>query len=237
MTQSPLAVGDGSSFTREAGRAPYVLGRFFPPLFILGLAALLQLGFASPASGMPASGVVVKVFDGDTVLLGSGEKIRYLGIDAPEVAHGNTPADCHGQEAKALNERLVLRQRVDLRYDRIQTDSHGRLLAYVHLPDGRCVNSELVLQGCAVVFRSPEGFSRFHELLAHQKAAMRDRRGLWGQCRVKPSDHYLGNRRSYVFHRPDCPFGRQTGSGNRVRFDSRLTAFEAGFSPCRRCRP
>lgn len=237
MQQSPLPVGDDGSFTREAGRAPWVPGRFLPSLFILGFAVFLHLGFGLPASGVPASGVVVKVFDGDTVLLGSGEKVRYLGIDAPEVAHGNTPADCHGLEAKALNERLVLRQRVDLRYDGAQIDSHGRLLAYVHLPDGRCVNSELVLQGCAVVFRSAEGFSRFHELLAHQKAAIRSQRGLWGQCRVKPSDHYLGNRRSYVFHRPDCPFGRQTGSRNRVHFDSRMTAFEAGFSPCRRCRP
>lgn len=191
----------------------------------------------SAAMDAPATGMVVKVFDGDTVLLNSGEKVRYLGIDAPEVAHEDSPADCYGAEAKTLNEELVLHRRVQLRYERVRTDSHGRLLAYVYLPDGRCVNDELVLNGCAVVFHSSEGFSRFHEVLAHQKAALRHQRGLWGRCPVDPSDHYLANRKSYVFHRPDCPFGRQTGSKNRLRFDSRESALESGFSPCRRCRP
>ena len=237
MRQVSIAFGVGSSSAREAGRSVSSLGRFLPCLLIFGVAALLQLGCGSTASGLPASGVVVKVFDGDTVLLGSGEKVRYLGVDAPEVAHDHSPADCHGDEAKALNEQLVLRRRVILTYDRIRHDSHGRLLAYVHLPDGRCVNGELVLNGCALVFRSQDGFERFDEFLSHQRVAMRELRGLWGQCKVKTSDHYVGNSRSYVFHRPDCPFGRQIGSGNRVRFDSRSTAFEAGFSPCRRCRP
>ena len=193
--------------------------------------------FSSVAAAAPTNGMVTAVFDGDTILLESGEKIRYLGVDAPEVSHQGSPADCYGHEAKDLNEQLVFHKRVSLRYDRATTDVHGRWLAYVFLPDGRCVNAELVKKGCATVFHSSEGFGKFDEFLSYQRQAMRDQRGLWGQCRVKPSNHYTGNRRSYVFHRAGCPYGRQTGSSNRTRFDSRNAALEAGYSPCRRCKP
>ncbi len=239
MQHDPVAMIVHCPFVPNTPRSPRFWGRL--PFAFLVLAVAIPFFSVFPhtpaAFGTPSSGTVVKVFDGDTVLLESGEKVRYLGIDAPEVAHGDTPADCYGAEAKALNEQLVLHREVRLRYDRMPTDAHGRLLAYVFLPDGRCVNDELVARGAALVFRSSEGFSRFHELLALQRAALRDRRGLWGQCAVQPSAHYFGNRRSYVFHRPECPFGRQTGTGNRIRFDSRASALEAGFSPCRRCRP
>ncbi len=221
----------------EVEDAKSFLGRMRRHWWVVGLAAILSLGSCRGAVAAPAGGVVVAVFDGDTVLLDSGEKIRYLGIDAPEVAHSGSTADCYGHEAKALNEKLVRRQRVTLRYDRTAIDVHGRWLAYVFLPDGRCVNAELVAQGCALVFRSAEGFSKLDELLSLQRDAMRNQRGLWGQCRVKPSEYYLGNRRSYIFHRPGCSYGRQTGSSNRTRIDSRTAAFEAGLSPCRRCKP
>ncbi len=210
----------------------------FPQLFakvVIGF--LLCCLVTSVASSEPSSGTVVSVFDGDTILLNSGEKVRYLGIDAPEVSHRSSPADCFGYEAKAFNERLVLNKRVSLRYDRVKTDAHGRLLAYVLLPDGRCINTEMLMHGCAMVFRSSNGFDRFEEFLSYQRQAMRNRRGLWGQCAVNPSEHYVGNRRSYVFHRPDCIYGQQTGPGNRIKFDSRTKALEAGFSPCRRCKP
>jgi micrococcal nuclease len=209
----------------------------FTALRRVGLGLLLCSLLASAVAAEPSSGIVADVFDGDTIVLSSGERVRYLGIDAPEVSHRSSPADCFGHEAKALNESLVLRKKVSLLYDRVRTDAHGRLLAYVFLPDGRCINAEMLMRGGALVFHSPDGFGRFEAFLAHQKEAMRARRGLWGQCPVEPSDHYLANRRSHVFHRPGCTYGRQTGYANRVRFDSRAGALEAGFSPCRRCKP
>lgn len=193
--------------------------------------------FASSEPTLPSSGIVVAVFDGDTLSLHTGERVRYLGIDAPEVAHPEAPADCYGEEARRFNRELVLHKMVYLRYDQVKTDSHGRLLAYVFTADGRCVNAEMLINGYALIFRSEEGFEKFSEFLAHQRRAIRERRGMWGQCTVKPSNYYLGNRRSHVFHRPDCSYGRTTGVRNRIRFETRNAALEEAFSPCRRCRP
>lgn len=202
----------------------------------LALAAWIPGSLPAPAAP-PTSGTVSTVLDGDTIVLHSGERVRYLGLDAPEIAHNGSPGDCYGDEARQANRDLVLHQRVTLQYEREAKDRHGRLLAYVVLQDGRCVNSELIRTGMARVFRSREGFSRFEELVALQREALSSRRGLWGACVVKPARFYVANRSSWVFHRADCPFGRATGARNTLHFAARWSALGEGFSPCRRCKP
>lgn len=46
---------------------------------------------------------------------------------------------------------------------------------------------------------------------------------------------YIGNRNSLVFHREHCK--RLPDEKNRVYFDARAEAENAGFSPCRQCNP
>lgn len=214
-----------------------------PFLWLLWLVCLVMLGgqlqIGMGASSLPQSGTVVQVFDGDTVRLRSGEKVRYLGIDTPELDHepGGCKTQCYGPEAREANQRLVLHRTVRLEYDRGKRDRYGRLLAYVLLPDGRLINEELIRSGYAVVFRTSQGFSRLDGFLNAQRDAIRNSRGLWSHCRVKEESRYIGNRNSYVFHRPDCEFGRRINLSNRIEFDSRLQAFDAGFRQCRRCLP
>lgn len=206
-----------------------------------GAFLLLVWGACFPSSGWsgppPSEGKVAAVFDGDTIQLETGERIRYLGIDAPEVAHGRDSADCYAYEAKTANSQWVLNKRVVLRYDRETRDSHGRLLAYVFLPDGRCVNEDLLRGGFAWVFRPSEGFLRWKEFVSCQRDALRSHRGMWGSCSRESAPSYVGNRQSFVFHRPDCPFGKLTAKKNRVIFSTRVGGLEEGFSPCRRCKP
>jgi micrococcal nuclease len=203
-------------------------------LLALSVAVVPGLSWGGP---VPSSGKVVFVCDGDTVILESGERIRYLGIDAPEIAHDKVGADCFGNEAGKLNSDLVLHKQVTLQYDREVTDPHGRLLAYVVLPDGRCANVEMLRAGCAFVFRSATGFRRLEEFLALQRDAIHKRKGLWGACPVKPAKAYLGNRRSFVFHRPECFLGKKTAARERTTFIDRWEGLEQGYRPCRYCKP
>jgi len=210
------------------------IGRGWP--VALGLLCVLA-AIASAARTLPEVGVVVKVFDGDTVLLHSGERIRYLGIDAPEVAHDRRPADCYGYEAKERNARWVLGKKIRLEYEGEPRDSYGRLMAYVFLTDGRLINAELVREGCAWVFRKDISPRMFERLLSAQRDALAYRRGMWGACKVEPEDRYVGNKRSHVFHRPHCRFGKKVSKTNRVVFFTRWSALEKGYHPCRRCKP
>lgn len=187
--------------------------------------------------GVPKVATVIAVLDGDTVVLDGGLKVRYLGVDTPEMDHETGRHECYAREAYEQNKAWVLGRRVILAYDGPKRDEHGRLLAYVATPEGMCVNAELIRQGLAYVFRGPEGFSRFGEFIALQREAVLERRGMHGRCPVREEKSYLGNRESFIFHRPTCPYGAKTRSDRRIDFSSRWDALMEGFRPCRRCTP
>ncbi|MGC4116249.1 MAG: thermonuclease family protein [Myxococcales bacterium] len=148
-------------------------------------AALLLSGCPGGGSSCgPTSGTVVEVVDGDTVYLSTGEKIRYLMVDAPEITKGHN--DCYGQEAAAFNKDMVLDQTVTLTYDKECTDKYGRLLAYVSF-EGREVNSLLVERGFACVLHiPPNGEDRVDEFKTLQADAKSAKRGAWGSCNPLP---------------------------------------------------
>jgi micrococcal nuclease len=198
---------------------------------------LLVAPGASWSRSPPYTGKVVFVCDGDTIILESGERIRYLGIDAPEVAHEKVKADCFGDEAKKVNSDLVLHKQVSLEYDREVLDVHGRFLAYVILPDGRCANLEMLRAGCAFVFRSSNDFRRMEEFLRQQREAIHKRQGMWGGCQVILAKAYEGNRASFVFHRSECAWGKKIAARARIPFADRWAGLEQGYRPCRYCKP
>lgn len=123
------------------------------------------------------------MLDGDTIELTSGEKIRYLMIDAPEV--GNK-LECYGDEAKALNTQLVAGKEVQLRYDLECTDRFDRLLAYVSVGD-REINSLMVERGYAcVLYIAPNGAERKAQFDRLESMAKQANKGLWGACDTNP---------------------------------------------------
>lgn len=204
----------------------------FTVTVIFGLAQGHALG-----GSLPASGFVEEVYDGDTIVLRGGQRVRYLGIDAPEVAHESKPGECFGEEARRRNAELVMHQMVHLSYDIEKHDKHGRLLAYVVLPGGKDVAAEMIRSGCAYVYRTSLGLLKTAEFLSLQREAIRKRTGMWGACTVKPSVSYIGNRGSFVFHRGDCVYGKKTAPNRVVSFPTRWSAFEEGYRPCRFCEP
>lgn len=137
---------------------------------------------ASEAACGPTRATVANVVDGDTVVLSTGERVRYLLVDAPESTNGST--DCYGPEAAQYNAALVQGREVELGYDVECADRFGRLLAYVRV-DGREVNSLLVERGYACVLAiPPNGQDRQDEYYALQARAKAEGRGMWSACEV-----------------------------------------------------
>lgn len=95
------------------------------------------------------NGVVERVIDGDTIVLTSGETIRYIGVDTPEITRGHD--DCYGQEAFEYNKMRVENNTVTIEYDASCTDRFDRLLSYVYYTDERgdkkMINLELLEKG------------------------------------------------------------------------------------------
>lgn len=167
-----------------------------PLLALAGLLALLSPSLLPGPSPSPLPreergedlvGAVVRVVDGDTVwvrLAGGVEKVRYIGIDAPETSHPTRGEEPGGRAATLVNSRLVGDRTVRLEPDVQRRDRYGRLLAYVWVaaPDGGelMVNAELVRLGYAAVLTVPPNV-RHAELFRKLAIEAREhRRGLWG---------------------------------------------------------
>jgi micrococcal nuclease len=131
----------------------------------------------------PATATVARVIDGDTIVLASGERVRYLMLDAPETTLGHH--DCYGSNATEFNTDLVAGKDVELRYDVQCEDEYGRLLAYVTVA-GTEVNPLLVERGYACMLHiPPNGDDRVAEFEDLQAIAREHDRGVWA-CNPLP---------------------------------------------------
>jgi micrococcal nuclease len=127
---------------------------------------------------------VSRVVDGDTVELSTGEKVRYVGMNAPESVKPDWPVECFGKEASARNRELTEGKRVRLTKDVSERDRYGRLLRFVYLSDGTFVNELLVREGYARVSTFPPDVAKESIFRAAEADARAAKRGLWadGAC-------------------------------------------------------
>lgn len=145
------------------------------------------------------SQILVKAVDGDGLILkdifnNSEEEIRFLGIDAPEIKQCRKLIQDE-RETHMAGQLLMLLGRQSFNFlielippgtkltvkteSKDPLDIYGRTLAYVYLPDGRCVNEILVSEGYA------KPYSRYYcnELTNYQvlnMKAKKERKGLYG---------------------------------------------------------
>jgi micrococcal nuclease len=138
------------------------------------------------APGIPDGrrATIVRVVDGDTLVVDGDERVRLIGINTPETKDPRRPVECFGREASAAAEALLPPgTEVVLEADVEATDRYGRTLAYVRrLPDGLFVNLDLVARGFAEVATYPPNVRYVDDLVAAQREAREQDRGLWSAC-------------------------------------------------------
>ncbi len=121
---------------------------------------------------------VVRVIDGDTIELESGQKVRYIGIDTPEIHHPTKSVECFGEQAAEKNRALVEGKLVKLEKDVSEVDRYGRLLRYVYV-DGVMVNELLVREGYARASSYPPDIKYQDKFRAAESQAQQAGEGLW----------------------------------------------------------
>lgn len=96
---------------------------------------------------------VARVIDGDTIVIDDGQRVRLIGIDAPESAHPDAERNTEaGEEASAFLKALLPEgTTIYLEYDAEREDNYGRTLAYVWLeePDSDAVTANDVKEAMA----------------------------------------------------------------------------------------
>lgn len=124
---------------------------------------------------------VRRVIDGDTFDLDGGERVRLIGIDAPEHQPWKNRVQFFGKEAYEFSRRLLTGKKVRLEKDIDPKDNYGRTLAYVYLEDGRFVNLLLAEEGYARAKYYPPNGHHTLELKKSQDKARTSQKGLWTQ--------------------------------------------------------
>ena len=149
---------------------------------VVVLVAILAIGVPIPiAHTASAITTITKVYDGDTVTLSTGERVRFLQIDTPELS----PAECYGEEARSalvslLNTPGQLSLKSDSNLDKV--DRYGRLLRYVFIGKTN-INLKLVEIGAAApyFYRGEKG-QYSNQLLKAAQTAKAKSLGLWKNC-------------------------------------------------------
>jgi micrococcal nuclease len=136
--------------------------------------------------------LVTRAIDGDTLQLESGERVRLIGIDTPEMHESDKlhrdsqrsgqdvgAIKAMGKKAYEFTRALVEGKRVSLEFDVEKYDRYDRLLAYVYLKDGTFVNAEIVKQGYASLMTFPPNVKYADLFLKLSQEARQKERGLW----------------------------------------------------------
>ena len=138
---------------------------------------LLTTIFLCACQSAADTATVTRVIDGDTIVIDTGQRVRYIGIDTPEV---HPVPEAWGAEAWQANRNLVEGKIIRLERDVTETDKYGRLLRYVYVDD-ILVNSELVKLGLAEAKAYPPD-TRYQDMLEQlEEEARQAGRGMWAK--------------------------------------------------------
>lgn len=179
---------------------------------------------------------VVWINDGDTILLERDIRVRYIGIDTPEVAHDGKKAEPFSGKARKFNQKLLKYKKIRLEFDEQRKDRYDRLLAYVFLKNGTFVNEKIIEHGLGYVLYKEPNRKYYRRLLKAQNSAIEKRVGIWSNLRKISSVRILANRKSRRFHSSSCKFGQKISKRNLVYYDDILETFKEGYSPAKECK-
>ncbi len=157
--------------------------------------------FSYPAN-YSVKAFVSRVIDGDTFVLSDSQHVRMLGVNCPEIARFNKPAELYSLEAKQKTKSLIEHKIVKLTFESISPltkggnttcpgtsgkgvyDIFGRLLAYVWLTDSKAkdslfVQAELLKSGLSRISyynKQKKYYALFYNL---RRTAMKNKIGIW----------------------------------------------------------
>ncbi len=130
-------------------------------------------------------GRVVRVLDGDALVLETGQSVRLVSIEAPAAPYRDRTGEDGFELAKRLLEDMALGREVELRYAGLTRDRYDRALAHVVTTDALgpslWLNAEMVRRGGARVRIYPDTARGSETLLGLEAEARRAGAGLWGK--------------------------------------------------------
>ena len=130
------------------------------------------------------------MYDGDTVKLTDGRKVRFIGINTPEIGHHGKANQALATQARSfLDDLLNAHHRtLNLQPGTEKHDHYGRLLAHAFLDNGSNVAVQLLDAGLATTLVVPPDTWAVNCYQQHENNARAAGRGLWSLPAYQPQD-------------------------------------------------
>ncbi|MEM5516070.1 thermonuclease family protein [Henriciella sp. AS95] len=161
-------------------------------IMLLALAVSAGCSKPGPLDAMHEGerGRVVRIIDGDALVLDTGQSVRLVGIEAPALNKRYGDPDAYAEKAARALEDMVMGREVRLHYPGLTRDRYDRALAHLSTEDGAgpsyWVNLEMVRQGHVRVRLYPDTDGAGAELFAAEKEARERGLGLWSLRDYRP---------------------------------------------------
>jgi endonuclease YncB( thermonuclease family) len=170
--------------------APFAFWLLLLPVILSGNLNRQALAAACPADHTSERVQVAYIYDGDTVRLKDGRRIRFIGINTPELGHNDKPVQPLAQAARTSLTSLLDANdhRLLLQHGKQQYDHYGRALAHAFLENGENIAAQLLLQGLATTLVVPPNTWGEHCYQALENSARAERLGLWALKEYQPHD-------------------------------------------------
>ncbi|MBW8190041.1 thermonuclease family protein [Neiella marina] len=160
-------------------------------IILLALAPCALVRAASMIDCLPQASVsqvtVAQIHDGDTVTLTDNKRVRFAGIDTPEIDH-KVPSrnEPFALQARSRLDQLIANQPVALAVDRRPYDRHGRTLGHLVNHQGKNINQQLLLEGYArLMVVGDNDLWRCYSVA--EWLARRSKTGIWQQPELTPT--------------------------------------------------
>ncbi|RIJ24479.1 hypothetical protein D1224_09665 [Henriciella barbarensis] len=159
---------------------------------IAALLIVTACGRAGPLSDMEPGerGRVVRIIDGDALVLDTGQSVRLVGLEAPAMNWRNNDPDPFAEDASRMLEDMVMGREVRLFYPGLTRDRYDRALAHVETADAKgphvWVNEEMLRRGGARLRVYPDTSAGSDTLVQAERQARSDRSGLWKDAAYLP---------------------------------------------------
>jgi endonuclease YncB( thermonuclease family) len=167
---------------------------------------------------------ITYIHDGDTIHLKDGRKLRLIGINTPELARDDKPAEAYAVHAKQALESLFSNDSsLSLVYGKDDRDRYGRLLAHAFSSDGENVQLALLNQGYALAINFPPN-TRFSDCYLEAETRARcNKVGMWQSSRILDAKDLTREQSGFQLVNGEVKSIKTNKKGIWLNLDDRLT--------------
>jgi len=172
---------------------------------------------------------VAHIYDGDTLVLTDGRKIRLIGINTPELARKSRLEQPFARLAHQALQQIVRnnQMQIGIKVGQERLDRYGRTLAHIFTPDGYNIGRLLTEKGLAFANPHPPNLWAVDCYTEAESDARRSGSGLWhkGSNPITTTQSLDQNSGGFHLVRGQITQIKSTPKGTRLTLDRRLSLF------------